>query len=83
MTDAIHARRKLTTAEAADYLNLSPSYLYQRRRAGDGPTFLRCGRAVRYDVADLDAWLEKRRRRSTADDGRDNRPAHQREHAAA
>ena len=35
-----------------------------------GPRYVRLSRrAVRYHPADLDAWIEKSRRRSTSDDG--------------
>lgn len=37
------------------------------QQAGDGPQFVRVGRAVRYRQSDLDAWLECRTRTSTSD----------------
>lgn len=46
----------LTTRQAADYLGLSPNTLSRWRWSGDGPPFKKLGRAVRYGVADLDAW---------------------------
>jgi excisionase family DNA binding protein len=49
----------LTTKEAAHYLGLAPATLAcWRVRKSDGPRFVRLGRAVRYRVPDLDAWLE-------------------------
>jgi len=34
---------------------------------GDGPPFIRLGRAVVYDTRDLDAWLAARRATSTSE----------------
>lgn len=39
------------------------------RLKGTGPAFLKIGRLVRYRRADLDSWLESRRRQSTSDKG--------------
>jgi len=49
----------LNEKQAAAYLNFSLSYLRQARykRAKGSPPFVRRGRAVRYLVKDLDAWL--------------------------
>jgi helix-turn-helix protein len=57
---------RLTVEEAAQYLRLSVSFLNRARLTGDGPVFLKLGRRVVYDVADLDTWLLSRRRRSTS-----------------
>lgn len=50
----------LTTAEAADYLRLSSTYLNKMRVTGSGPTFVKLGRSVRYREADLEAWVAAR-----------------------
>ncbi|WP_442869326.1 helix-turn-helix transcriptional regulator [Bradyrhizobium sp. CCBAU 45321] len=50
--------RYLTTKEAAAHIKSSTSTLSKRRLTGDGPAFVRIGRAVRYRQADLDAWME-------------------------
>jgi predicted DNA-binding transcriptional regulator AlpA len=63
-------RSKLKVKDAADYTGLSISTLNKMRLTGDGPIFIKAGRAVIYDAADLDAWLAARRRRSTSDQGR-------------
>ena len=61
-------RRLLTDPEAATYLGVSLSFLRQGRMEGrranrsPGPPFLKMGRAVRYDLQDLDAWLAANRR---------------------
>lgn len=44
--------------QAAKYLALSDSTLNKWRVTGGGPPFIKIGRAVRYKVADLDAFLD-------------------------
>jgi excisionase family DNA binding protein len=50
--------RLLNTREAAEYVGLAPETLESRRVRGGSPVFVRLGRAVRYRLADLDAWVE-------------------------
>lgn len=59
----------LTTQAAAERLGLSPSALAKWRMIGEGPAFLKLGAAVRYSLADINAWAETRRRRSTSESG--------------
>ncbi len=62
-------RRILRTREAAEYLGLAASTLEKKRLTGDGPVFVRLGgRAVGYDVRDLDAWLDGQREQMSEDD---------------
>ena len=56
----------LRTPEAAKYVGLSASMLCKHRVFGTGPTFLKIGKPVFYDVRDLDAWLAQHRRSSTS-----------------
>ncbi len=58
----------MKTAEAAHYLGLAVSTLNKWRCDGDGPKFLKLGRAVRYRREDLDAFVMARQLGSTADD---------------
>ena len=59
---------RLRAEQAAAYLGLSPSTLAKLRMSGDGPPYAKAGpRIVVYDIADLDAWLAARRRRSTSE----------------
>ncbi len=69
MTTLHQTSRPLTVEEAATYTGLSPSTLNKLRVFGDGPVFLKLGRRVVYDTADLDAWLASKRRTSTSDNG--------------
>ena len=63
-------KRVLRTPEAADYTGLSPSTLEKYRLSGDGPKFIRLGgRAVGYDIRDLDAWLDEQRRSTSGTNG--------------
>jgi hypothetical protein len=52
---------------AADYTGLSVSFFNRARLDGDGPVFLKLGRRVVYERADLDAWLASCRRTSTSE----------------
>ena len=61
--------KSLNVEAAATYTGLSASTLNKLRVFGGGPVFLKLGRRVVYDPADLDAWLAERRRRSTSDSG--------------
>ena len=62
---------RYSTPEAANYVGAARTTLEKWRITGQGPIFIKVGRLVRYARSDLDAWLEKRRRRSTADSGSD------------
>lgn len=55
------APKLLTEADAAAYLGLSPATLSRWRWQGDrGPAWVRfSGRAVRYRLAELDAFIER------------------------
>ena len=50
----------LTTELAAPYTGLAVSTLEKLRLTGGGPNFLKLGRAVRYRICDLDAWMSAR-----------------------
>jgi predicted DNA-binding transcriptional regulator AlpA len=65
MSDPLH--RRLRTPAAADYLGYAESTLEKKRLSGDGPPFIRLGRAIVYDTRDLDAWLSERRAGSTSE----------------
>jgi predicted DNA-binding transcriptional regulator AlpA len=60
-------RKVLRAPEAATYTGLSESTLAKRRLYGLPPQYLSLGgRAIGYDIGDLDAWLESCRRQSTS-----------------
>jgi len=50
--------RLLKTKEAAAYLGLSVRTLENWRYQGRGPKVTTLDRTVRYDLRDLDAWIE-------------------------
>jgi predicted DNA-binding transcriptional regulator AlpA len=60
-------RKMLITAEAASYCGSSESTLNKLRLFGDGPVFIKLGRRVVYDPADLDRWLTAHRRASNSE----------------
>jgi predicted DNA-binding transcriptional regulator AlpA len=58
--------RKLSVREAANFLHISKSFLDKRRMDGAGPTYVKMGRRVIYDVEDLEIWARENKRRHTA-----------------
>jgi len=62
--------RLLTQAEAARELRLSERTLERLRLTGDGPKFIKAGRRVLYEYADLAAWIASRARSSTSEAAR-------------
>jgi len=59
--------KRVDEKAAAEHLGVSVAFLRADRYRGHvgartpGPPFYRVGRAIRYDIADLDAWLAARR----------------------
>jgi excisionase family DNA binding protein len=49
--------RLLTITEAADMLRTPVATLRYWRHLGTGPRSFKIGRAVRYQLTDLDAWI--------------------------
>jgi predicted DNA-binding transcriptional regulator AlpA len=48
----------LVEIEVADLLKISPRTLQAWRTSGQGPAFVRAGRAIRYSRIDIAAWIE-------------------------
>ena len=63
------SQRFLRTAPAAQYCGSTKSTFEKLRLTGGGPIFIKMGKTVVYDRADLDAWLMSHRRHSTSDSG--------------
>jgi predicted DNA-binding transcriptional regulator AlpA len=60
----------LTTKEAAAVLKLRPQTLRSFRSKGGSPVFVRLSQnRIAYAEEDLRAWIESRKRKSTADPG--------------
>lgn len=59
----------MTTEEAAARLGLAAKTLEAWRFQGKGPRFCKLGRAVRYRKLDVERFLERSVRCSTADNG--------------
>lgn len=55
------------TKTAAELLGLKVEGLQAFRSRGGGPRFVKLGKLVRYDVADLEAYINGCKRASTAD----------------
>jgi hypothetical protein len=56
----------VTVRQAADRLGVSVSFLNKARLTGSGPGFVKLGRAVRYRIADLEAFILAGCRSSTS-----------------
>jgi hypothetical protein len=52
----------LDTRQAAGHLGISPNSLACWRSRREGPAFVKIGAKVRYRLADLEAWVDGRRR---------------------
>lgn len=59
--------RAVKTRDASEHVGLSESTLEKRRLTGDGPPFVKIGRAVRYRICDLDAWIAAQLTQSTSE----------------
>ncbi len=56
----------LSTKQAAEFLGISRRTLEKFRMTGGGPRYVAIsGRCVRYDPADLEAWLDSKKRVNT------------------
>ncbi|NYH95421.1 helix-turn-helix transcriptional regulator [Novosphingobium marinum] len=53
--------------QTAEALDVAPNTLAKWRITGEGPPFLKIGRSVRYDPADVQQWLASRKVRSTSE----------------
>lgn len=47
----------LTTKQVGDLLQISPATLAQWRHAGNGPTYTRIGRCIRYRRVDVERFV--------------------------
>jgi predicted DNA-binding transcriptional regulator AlpA len=54
--------------EASAILGMSAAWLRRMRVIGGGPSFVKLGNATRYDLEDLQVWVESRKCRSTSDE---------------
>lgn len=58
--------QRMRTSQAARYLGLSARTLEKWRLTGDGPPFVKLGRAVIYERQYLDDWVDAHRCASTS-----------------
>ena len=62
-------RTLLDEKKTAQMLGLSPRTLQMWRLKGEGPPFVRLGAAIRYDLEEVNRWLDDQTRKSTSDPG--------------
>jgi predicted DNA-binding transcriptional regulator AlpA len=60
-------RPRMRTKAAAVYAGLGKSTLEKLRVTGDGPQYMRIGKAVVYDPDELDRWAASKVQQSTAE----------------
>lgn len=58
MTSTDTQRSWLGTADAGNYVGVSSATMRRWRKEDLGPRSYMVGKDIRYDIADLDAWLE-------------------------
>lgn len=63
-----YQKLRFKTPQAAEYLGISRSNMEKMRLRGNGPPYAKLGRLVIYDIADLDAWVNSRKRMSTIEE---------------
>ncbi len=61
MVSTVVTSKLMKEKEAAKYLAISPRTMWSLREAGEIPA-VRIGRSVRYDIADLDEFIDKKRK---------------------
>jgi predicted DNA-binding transcriptional regulator AlpA len=66
-TKSPEPERLLTPKDAAHFLRMSLSWLAKARMRGDGPTFIKVGRSIRYAETALIQWVKSRQRLSTSE----------------
>jgi hypothetical protein len=70
-------RELLTEAEVSRVFHVSINTLRYWRQCGDGPNYIKMGRLVRYDAAELESYVQRKtcvsKARATAEE---NRVAH-------
>ena len=55
------SRPLLYETHAAKLLAVSPAWLQRKRWEGDGPAYIRHGRAIRYEHSEIEAWIASHR----------------------
>jgi hypothetical protein len=58
--------RLLPEKDAADYVGMSVAFLRKRRRLGLAPSFVKFGKAVRYETPELESFIRLNRVRRAA-----------------
>lgn len=64
---AIDPDKLYSTKQTADFLHMSDSWLAKGRLKGDGPPYVKLGRAVRYQGRDIIEHLKSKKRHSTSE----------------
>jgi predicted DNA-binding transcriptional regulator AlpA len=60
---------KINTGEAAAHVGIASSTLVKLRMIGEGPSYIKIGRRVVYDLSDVDEWLSRLRQIAASEGG--------------
>lgn len=69
MTQA-RLRHLFDTPQLSSHLGIGEKALEKWRLQGKGPKFIKVGKLVRYDEADVLAWIEQQKRSNTTEGAR-------------
>ncbi len=67
LAEALSRKQLVDERRAAEFLGMQVKTLQEWRTSGKGCPFVKIGRAVRYSLADLDAFIAKNTVQSTAE----------------
>jgi predicted DNA-binding transcriptional regulator AlpA len=67
MTTTLATKDLLTSEDLEAYLNFHQGWAAKARVRGDGPKFVKLGRAIRYRKPDVEAWLAEHVKNSTSE----------------
>lgn len=70
MQEPLSDDRLLTRSEVHTQFGLTQRFLEVAAAKGNGPPYIKLGRAVRYRVGDLREWIEARKVSSTSEEPR-------------
>ncbi len=69
---ANQAKKYLTTKELARHLSISESTLISYRANECGPAYKKIGRMVRYDIEEVNSWIELENKKAKKEDKKDD-----------
>jgi predicted DNA-binding transcriptional regulator AlpA len=68
----IQVKKYLTTKELAEHLSISESTLISYRANECDPAYKKIGRMVRYDINEVNSWIELENKKAKKEDKKDD-----------